>query len=261
MTGGEAGADGQRSTHVGGLLLEIEHELDGIGLIDRHDHAAVTQPLGDAHTAIGGDRAHDAAERAEDATRRIVAERSGVVRESGQVDEDERAGDTHDIDVIGSERRRGGRPVKFHVMAQRFMYSRWDGTQTGFEFDADAAFDELTDELLYHGDVNAALRRMMQEGMRDRNGEELQGIRELLEQPPPGAPAASGRTPTSAASTTRSRPQLDDIIDEERHAIDNARNEALNSGDERRAQNAQAAADERNMRLDLHARRSRRQGP
>ena len=45
--------------------------------------------------------------------------------------------------------------------------------------------------------------------------------------------------------------ELDDIVDEERHAIDNARRDAQNSGDERRAQNAQAAADDRNMRLDL----------
>ena len=54
-----------------------------------------------------------------------------------------------------------GDEVYGRVMRQRFTYSRWDGTQTGFEFDADAAFDELTDELLYHGDVNAALRRML----------------------------------------------------------------------------------------------------
>ena len=39
--------------------------------------------------------------------------------------------------------------------------------------DPSADLDELTDELLYHGDVNAALRRMMQEGLRDRNGEQL----------------------------------------------------------------------------------------
>ena len=67
-------------------------------------------------------------------------------------------------------------------MAKRFTYSRWDGTQTGFEFDADAAFDDLTDELLYHGDVNAALRRMMQDGLNDRAGERMQGLREMLEQ-------------------------------------------------------------------------------
>ncbi len=53
-------------------------------------------------------------------------------------------------------------------MASRFTYSRWDGSQTGFEFDPENLFSELTDELLYHGDVNAALRRMMQQGLRDR---------------------------------------------------------------------------------------------
>ena len=135
-------------------------------------------------------------------------------------------------------------------MAKRFEYSRWDGTQTGFEFDADAAFDELTDELLYHGDVNAALRRMMQEGLRDRDGEQLQGLRELLEQL---RAERQQRLENSDLGGVYDeiKAQLDDIIDEERHAIDNARRDAENSGDQRRAENAQAAADERNMRLDL----------
>jgi len=135
-------------------------------------------------------------------------------------------------------------------MAKRFEYSRWDGTQTGFEFDADAAFDELTDELLYHGDVNAALRRMMQEGLTDRNGEQMQGLRELLEQL---RAERQQRLENSDLGGVYDeiKAQLDDIIDEERHAIDNARRDAENSGDERRAQNAQAAAEERNMRLDL----------
>ena len=63
----------------------------------------------------------------------------------------------------------------------RFRYSRWDGTQVGFELDADDVFAEITDDLLYHGDLNAALRRMMQSGFQDRNGERVQGIREMLE--------------------------------------------------------------------------------
>ena len=62
-----------------------------------------------------------------------------------------------------------------------FRYSRWDGTQVGFDLDADALLEEMTDDLLYHGDLNAALRRMMQSGFRDRNGERLQGLRELME--------------------------------------------------------------------------------
>ena len=135
-------------------------------------------------------------------------------------------------------------------MAKRFEYSRWDGTQTGFEFDADAAFDEMTDELLYHGDVNAALRRMMQDGLRDRNGEQLKGLRELLEQ------LRAERQKRLESSDLGGvydeiKDELADILDEERHAIDNARRDAENSGDERRAENARAAAEERNMRLDL----------
>jgi uncharacterized protein with von Willebrand factor type A (vWA) domain len=135
-------------------------------------------------------------------------------------------------------------------MAARFTYSRWDGTQTGFEFDADAAFDELTDELLYHGDVNAALRRMMQEGLRDRNGERLQGLRELLEQLRRERQQRLDRHDLGGVYD-EIKAELDDIVDEERHAIDNALRDALNSGDERRADNARAAADERNLRLDL----------
>jgi uncharacterized protein with von Willebrand factor type A (vWA) domain len=135
-------------------------------------------------------------------------------------------------------------------MAERFTYSRWDGTQTGFEFDADAAFDELTDELLYHGDVNAALRRMMQEGMSDRDGERLQGLRELLEQLREQRQDRLDRHDLGGVYD-EIKAELDDIVDEERHAIENSLRDALNSGDERRAENAQAAADERNMRLDL----------
>ena len=41
-----------------------------------------------------------------------------------------------------------------------FAYSRWDGSQTGFGLDADQLFDELADDLLYHGDLASALRRL-----------------------------------------------------------------------------------------------------
>jgi len=45
----------------------------------------------------------------------------------------------------------------------------------------DAALAEITDDLLYHGDLNQALRRMLQPGFRDRQGERVAGMRELLE--------------------------------------------------------------------------------
>ncbi|MGH9297427.1 MAG: hypothetical protein ACRDZP_05565 [Acidimicrobiales bacterium] len=62
-----------------------------------------------------------------------------------------------------------------------FLYSRWDGSEAGFDLDADAILSEINDDLLYHGDVNAALRRLMQQGFRDREGRDVAGLREMLE--------------------------------------------------------------------------------
>lgn len=135
-------------------------------------------------------------------------------------------------------------------MATRFTYSRWDGTQRGFDLDADALFDELTDELLYHGDVNAALRRLMQQGMTDRDGQQLTGLRELLEKLREERQQRLDRHDLGGVYDEISR-ELDDIVDEERHAVENARRDAERSGDPRRAENAASAAAERNMRLDL----------
>ena len=135
-------------------------------------------------------------------------------------------------------------------MAARFTYSRWDGTQRGFDLDADALFDELTDDLLYHGDVNSALRRMMQEGMRDRNGERLQGLRELMEKLRQQRQDRLDQFDLGGVYSEIAD-ELNDIVDEERHAIDNATQAAERSGDDRRAQTARDAAADRNFRLDM----------
>ncbi len=135
-------------------------------------------------------------------------------------------------------------------MAARFTYSRWDGTQKWFELDADSLFDELTDDLLYHGDVNSALRRMMQQGMRDRNGERVQGLRELMEKLREQRQDRLDRYDLGGVYQ-EINDELNDIVDEERHAIENATSDAERSGDERRAQNAREAGDERNFRLDM----------
>ena len=135
-------------------------------------------------------------------------------------------------------------------MAARFTYSRWDGTQRGFDLDADALFEELTDDLLYHGDVNSALRRMMQEGMRDRNGERLQGLRELMEKLRQQRQDRLDQFDLGGVYSEIAD-ELNDIVDEERHAIDNATQAAERSGDDRRAQTARDAAADRNFRLDM----------
>jgi uncharacterized protein with von Willebrand factor type A (vWA) domain len=135
-------------------------------------------------------------------------------------------------------------------MVGRFTYSRWDGSQKGFDLDADALLEEITDDLLYHGDVNAALRRMMQQGMRDRNGEQVKGLRELMQQLREARQERLDRNDLGGVYDEIAA-ALDDIVDEERHAIDNATADAERSGDERRAERARDAATERNFRLDM----------
>ena len=66
-------------------------------------------------------------------------------------------------------------------MPRRDVYSRWDGTQAGPALAPDGLLDELADDLLYHGDVNAALRRVLQEGFRRPDGRKVQGLKELLD--------------------------------------------------------------------------------
>ena len=135
-------------------------------------------------------------------------------------------------------------------MTGRFSYSRWDGTQKGFDLDADALFDDLTDDLLYHGDVNAALRRLMQQGMRDRDGNQMQGLRELLQKLREEREQRLDRFDLGGVYGEIAD-ELNDIVDEERHAIENATRDAERSGDERRSQAARDAAMDRNFRLDM----------
>lgn len=135
-------------------------------------------------------------------------------------------------------------------MARRFVYSRWDGSQRGFDVDADFLMEQITDEVIHHGDVDAALRRIMERGLRTPDGRQMPGLAELRDRIRDRREeiSESGELDGSLAEAAR---ELADIIDEERHAIENARDNATRSGDERRAENANAAADERQMRLDL----------
>jgi uncharacterized protein with von Willebrand factor type A (vWA) domain len=135
-------------------------------------------------------------------------------------------------------------------VAVRFRYSRWDGTQTGFELDADSLMKEISDELIHHGDPNAALRRIMQQGMRDRNGRNIEGVREALDKLRKRRRELreSGRVGGEFEDVAR---ELDDIVDEERLAVDDAERRAVDSGDARRADIARDAAADRRMRLDM----------
>ena len=135
-------------------------------------------------------------------------------------------------------------------MSARFTYSRWDGTQQGFSMDADDLLDEMTDDLLMHGDLNAALRRMMREGMTDRDGNRTQGIREMMDRIRRRKREIE-ESGDLGGVFSEIADALRDIVDEERHAIENAVRDAESSGDQRRTENARNMAAEQNFRLDM----------
>ena len=66
-------------------------------------------------------------------------------------------------------------------MPSQFEYRRWDGTQEGLVDDTDAVLAQLTDDLLANGDLHEALRRMLNRGWRTPDGQDVQGLRELLD--------------------------------------------------------------------------------
>ncbi|MGK2964867.1 MAG: vWA domain-containing protein [Tepidiformaceae bacterium] len=67
-------------------------------------------------------------------------------------------------------------------MPSRFRYSMWDGTQEVAPLGADEILDNLTDDLMNFGDLQHALRNLMQRGMREPDGQRMQGLRDLLQQ-------------------------------------------------------------------------------
>jgi len=67
-------------------------------------------------------------------------------------------------------------------MARPFnRYSAWDGTQK-LDLDADQILNALSEDLMEFGDLQQAMRYLMQRGMSTEDGNYIRGLRELLQQ-------------------------------------------------------------------------------
>jgi uncharacterized protein with von Willebrand factor type A (vWA) domain len=135
------------------------------------------------------------------------------------------------------------------VRPDGFRYSRWDGTQTGFDLDAEQLLDEMSDDLLYHGDLNAALRRLMQQGFRDRNNEQLMGLREMLQKLRERRRQELENRDLGGVYDDIAQ-QLNEVVDMEREGIDRRIDEAIQSGDQRRQELVEDVADQRRQQLE-----------
>src|SRR6202167_2806340 len=135
-------------------------------------------------------------------------------------------------------------------MSARYDYSEWDGTQEFTDLDVDDLLAGLTDDLLAGGDLDDALRRLLRSGMRTADGEQIAGLRDLLEQlRRRRAELLAEGDPDGRMAEISER--LDEIEADERAAIDELVEDASSSGDERRAEVTNDVATERRMALDL----------
>ena len=138
-----------------------------------------------------------------------------------------------------------------------YRYSRWDGTQAGFDLDADAVLSEIKDDLMYHGDVGFALRRMMQQGFRDRNGRHVEGLQELLERIRE-ARRQEREQHDPGGAYQEIADELNEILAQEREALDRLEQEAGASGDERRREVTDEVVGERRAAARASSRGPRR---
>jgi uncharacterized protein with von Willebrand factor type A (vWA) domain len=120
-------------------------------------------------------------------------------------------------------------------MGARARYSRWDGTQSVPDLDADEILDSLADDVMAEGDVEAALRRMMERGWRsdDPSRRDLPGLHDLIER--------IGRRREELLDQYRLgdvlvdiRRELDEIVDQERAGVESRLDRASSGPDEGR---------------------------
>ena len=62
-----------------------------------------------------------------------------------------------------------------------YRYSRWDGTQQVFPIGEDDLMEQLSEELVTHGDISNALHSMAQRGLRSKFGHSVSGIQDMLQ--------------------------------------------------------------------------------
>ena len=104
-------------------------------------------------------------------------------------------------------------------MPTRFRFSQWDGTQDIPALDADDVLQSLSDDLLSFGDLQQALRNMMQRGIRTPDGDRTDGMRDLLQRLRQERRQQLERFDLSSVFDDIQR-QLDEILDLERDALD-----------------------------------------
>ncbi|MDZ4278649.1 MAG: VWA domain-containing protein [Dehalococcoidia bacterium] len=107
-----------------------------------------------------------------------------------------------------------------------YRYSEWDGTQEIPPLDPDDLLESLTDDLMNFGDLQHALRNLLQRGMRNPVGQRMQGLRDLLQQLRQQRRSTLDQYNLGSAFEDIER-RLEEILEMERNTIERRLQEAL----------------------------------
>jgi uncharacterized protein with von Willebrand factor type A (vWA) domain len=118
------------------------------------------------------------------------------------------------------------------------------------DLDADELLRLVSDELLETGDLQDAIDRLLRDGFTTKDGQRIDGLRDLLEQ----ARAKRRELEQQAnpdGELQRYRDWLSEIEETERGALEELLSEAESSGDERRSEVTRDLVSERNIQREL----------
>ena len=107
-----------------------------------------------------------------------------------------------------------------------YRYSEWDGTQEIPPLDPDDLLEALTDDLMNFGDLQHALRNLLQRGMRNPLGQRMQGMRDLLQQLRQQRRQTLDRFNLGSAFEDIEK-RLEEVLDMEHNTLDRRLQEAL----------------------------------
>ncbi len=143
-------------------------------------------------------------------------------------------------------------------MVIRYRYSMWDGTQAVPDVEADEILDNLTDDLMNFGDLQHALRNLLQRGMRSPQGDRMQGLRDLLQQLRQQRRQQLDRFNLSSLFDDIKR-KLEEIVNMERDTIDRRLEEATGERPESQPGDQQPGGDQQQGQQGQQGQRSQRQ--
>jgi uncharacterized protein with von Willebrand factor type A (vWA) domain len=129
-----------------------------------------------------------------------------------------------------------------------WRYSRFDGSAGPVEIDGDEILAKLTDDLLYHGDLAAALRALLQEGFETAAGERIEGLRDAMERIRQRRAELASQQNELAEKIARA---LEEVVETERAELDRIASEAARASDPERAERTRQQTAESHASLDL----------